>query len=59
MCTKIILAQYSYHKHLGCNVYKTFKCDKTKYPIVMYKVSKNENYGLLIKNGTHWIHFII
>ncbi len=25
---------------LGVNVYKPFKCDKTKYPIAMYKVSK-------------------
>lgn len=32
MCTQINLAQYSYHKHLGCNVYKTFKWDKNQVP---------------------------
>jgi hypothetical protein len=35
---------------------------RTKCPIAMYKISKNEffgNFGPLIEHGPHWINFII
>ncbi len=44
------------------NAYKCSNVTRTKCPIAMYKISKNEffgNFGPLIEHGPHWINFII
>ncbi len=41
---------------------KSSSVTRTKYPIAMYEISKNEFFGNLghwYKHGPHWINFII